>query len=340
MNKAILGFSLLLAANASAIRLDVQPRLASAPVESSRKAQVLRVAYEAFTLPDGSQWITHPVPAEREGGAAIGVTRFNPDGLAEVFLVSDWLPKGSIPRGWCGQVYGVTQLTDGRIAVSAGWTDGGQSHNGIFILRAREDGRYDTDKLIKLPGVSYVVGTARNGILAVTTDPSRRAHGPLLTIMDTQGVKFGGFFDSGTLSASAAAENAMKSRLQRVSETGFAFYDPHQELIYLFDLEVGDRECVFTPKRSVFIGDDAEIATLPVVGIDVSEDWDAVVTRVGRFRGTVGTHFTVYGSDSKVKQTTTLDRPWNLMLREKGRIHGVVRRGEVALDTVRLQPEK
>lgn len=341
VRKSVVLCSLLLATNAFAVRLEVQPRMMFVPVAEPRKAQVLREARDAFTLPDGSQWITHPVPAENEGSSAVGVTRFEVDGSATVFLVSDWLPKRSIPNGWCGQVYGVSQLSDGRIAVSAGWTDGSQSHNGIFILRVREDGRYDTDKLIRLPGVAQIVGTQNNSILAVTNDPGRRDHGPLLTSYDTEGVKFGGFFGGDmAVSAVEAAQNAAKARLVRVGETGFAFYNPREESIYLFHFEVGHREGVFIPKTRIFIGDDAEIAALPVVGIDVSEDWEVLVARVGNFRGTIGTHLTVYDSDNKVKQTTTLDRPWNLMLREKGRIHGVVRRGEVSLDTVRLQPEK
>jgi hypothetical protein len=339
MRKTMLILSLLLANNALAVRLAVDPRTAVEPVDSPRKAKVLRDARAAFTLPDGSQWITHRVPAQREPGA-IGVTRFGTDGTARVFLVSDWLPKGSIPRGWCGQVYGVTLLTDGRVAVSAGWTDGRNSHNAIVILSLRGDGRYDTDKVIELPGVAQIAGAPRNTILAVTNDANRRGGGPLLTLFDTEGRKIGaGFSDHLPVSAPEAAQNARKARLHRFGERRFAFYDPYSESVAVIDFEVLERETILTPIQVTFVGDDATTSALPVLDIDQSPDGDILVVRAGVIRGTPGTQLTIYG-EGAAKQSVILDRPWNLMLRENDRVRGVVLRGQVALDTVALAREK
>lgn len=339
MRKATLLVWLFLAANALAVRIDVAPRAALETVDS-RKARVLRDARAAFTLDDGSQWITHGAPALREPGA-IAVTRFGSDGSARVFLVSDWLPKGSIPIGWCGQVYGVALLDDGRVAVSAGWTDGHSSHNGIFVLRAGPDGRYATDKLIEVPGVAQIAGAPRNTILAVTTDATRRGGGPLLTLFDTEGRKWGTLFDNDRpMPAPEAARNAAKAHLRRFDGGSFAFYDPFVESVTVFELEVGEKDAVFTPHRMIFIGDDAATADLPVLGIHVSEDGDLLVARVGIVRGTPGTQLTIYGRDGLAKQSATLERPWNVMFREEGRIRGVVMRDGVGLDSVSLHREK
>jgi hypothetical protein len=340
MKKTILTLSLLLAANAFSARLDIQPRTALEPVASARKAKVLRQARASITLDDGSQWIIHRVPAQHEPGA-FGVTRFGADGSARVFLVSDWLPKGSIPRGLCGQVRGVTQLTDGRVAVSAAWTDGVTSHNAIFVLRVREDGRYDTERVIEVPGVSHIAAGPRSSIVAVTNDASRHGGGPMATVFDAQGRVLGAYFDQDSLlSPPAAAQNALQARLQRVGENGFALYDPQGDLIRVFELDVSARDVTLTPQANIFVGDDASTADLQVLGIEPTADGDIVVARVGLVRGNPTTQLTVYDRLGGVKESATLDRPWNLMLRENGRIQGLVLRGDASLDTVALRREQ
>lgn len=335
MRKSAVILTLLFTTSALAARLDAPSRrTVFDPVESPRKAKVLRDALAAFTLSDGSQWVTHFVPAAREPGA-IGVTRFGADGSAHVFLVSDWLPRGSIPRGWCGQVYGVGLLDDGRVIASAGWTDGRNSHNGIFILRPGEDGRYVTDKLIEVPGVRHVVGGPRNTILAVTFDANLRGGGPLFTLYASDsGKRVGTLILAQDQSPVEAAQKAGNARLQRINAQTFAAYEPTVELVYVFDLEVVASETILSPRRVLFVGDDAVTVSAPVVGIEAWEDGDLLVARSGRVRGTVGTQLTIYGRDHSVRQSLTLDRPWHLMLREESRILGVVRRREVELDPV------
>lgn len=338
MKKITLFVSLFLAANALAARIDVPTRAGLEKVESPRKARVLGDARAAFTLDDGSQWITHGAPALREPGA-IAVTRFGPDGSARAFIVSDWLPKGSIPIGWCGQVYGVALLDDGRVAVSAGWTDGRSSHNGIFVLRTGPDGGYTSERLIEVPGVARLVGASRNTILAVTTDATRRGGGPLLTLFDTTGRKFGTLFDHDRpISVPEAVQNAAKARLLKVGQDLFAFYDPFVESVIVFEMKVGENDALVSGRRTIFIGDDASTADLPVLGIDVSEDGDILVARVGMVRGTPATQLTLYGMDGLAKQSATVER--NLMFREDGRIRGVVMRNGVGLDSVSLRREK
>lgn len=336
MKKTILALSLIAAANAFAARLDIQPRRALDPVDSERMARVLRDARSEFTLEDGSKWIIHRVPAQNEP-SAYGVTRFGADGSARVFLVSDWLPKGSIPRGWCGQVSAVAQLSDGRVLASAGWTDGTNSHNGIFVLRALPDGRYATDQLIELPGVAQIAGGPRNTIAAVTDDASIAGGGPLLTLLDTQGHVLGRWFDGAALSAPAAAQNSVQARLQRISESRFALYDPSVEMIRVFDLAVANGRATLAVRTNVFVGDDAVSAGLHLIGIEAAADGDVLVARSGVIRGKPGTQLTVYDQHGGVRQSTTLDRPWNFMLRENGRIRGVVMRGDVVLDTIGMR---
>lgn len=341
MRNALLAVMLFLSTNALGARLEVPAGGGLTVIESPRKASKLRDARAVFTLPDGSLWVAHPAPAQREPNA-IAVTRFEPDGSAAAFAISDWLPKGSIPRGWCGQVYGVTQLTDGRVAVSGGWTDGTESHNGVFILRRRQDGRYDTDRVVKLAGVGEIAGTAGNGIIAVTDDPMRADHGAILTVIDAAGNAFAALHGNKTetLTAVEAAQNTASAKLQRIHDNGFAFYNPAAEEIYIFELRVGHRQASIKGWYSVFTGDDAELAKLPVVGLEVTDDRDVVVARTGRFRGRIGTHLTVYDQIGRVKETKALDRAWNHVIREQGKLHGVVNSGEIVLDTVTLAREK
>lgn len=340
--------SLLVATSAVGARLEVAPDARAEVVQSPRKAQVLRAARAAFALPDGSQWVTHPVHPKRET-SAVAVTRFGADGSADVYLVSDWLPKGTIPRGWCGQVYAVTQLTDSRVAVSAGWTDGSNSHNAILVLRATGDRRYKTDKVIRVPGVSQIVAGHRNSILAITNDASRRGGGPLLTVFTAAGEAIASGYDQARpISAAEAAQYAMKARLQRIGERRFAIYFPLDETVHVLDIEIrGPREATVTPIQNVFVGDEAALAAAPVLGIDGSASGDVVVVRVGQIRGTPGTQLTVYGRDSAVKQSVTLDRPWRLLLneqrdyervrQERGRLRGLLLRDSVALDSVAIR---
>lgn len=339
MRNSILVLLVSLCVDVLAASFEVPRESALARVESSRQATVLREGRALFPLADGSLWVTHPAPAEREP-SALAVTRFGEDGSARVFLVSDWLPKGTIPRGRCGQVYAVALMDDGRLAASAGWTDGRQSHNGIFVLRVREDGTHDTDHLIKLPGVARIAGGPGNTILAVTSDASRENGGPLVTLFSAEGRVLGSLLEqSGRFSPAEAARNASSTILQRVSDTQFALYDPTGEQVFIFDVDRAGSEMILTPRRIFFIGDDASTANVPVLGIETWPNGDLLVVRSGRIRGAPGTQLTVYKRDHSVKQTAVLDRPWNAMFREKNRIRGVVLRGEVRLDNVLLRDD-
>ncbi|HEX8152411.1 MAG TPA: hypothetical protein VF698_04760 [Thermoanaerobaculia bacterium] len=322
---------LLTAGSAFAQGWEIQPSATPEPVASARKAKVLRTARAAYTLPDGSQWITHSVPARREPGA-IGVTRFGSDGSARVFLVSDWLPKGTIPRGWCGQVYGVALLTDGRIAVSGGWNDGRDSHNAIFVLRALADGAYGPDAVFEVAGVAQIAGGPRNSIVAVTHDVNRRRGDPLLTIFDTRGSILAFLFDrSSSTTPPEAAQNAMRAHLQWIDAQTFAVSDSHAQVVYVFSLQVLDHEVVLIPRQVFFVGEDASTATLPIVGIDANANGDVLVARTGVARGRMGTHLTVYRNDATI-ETAVLDRPWNLILRENGQVRGLVMKNDPLLD--------
>lgn len=340
MRKTTVILGVLIATQALAARLDAPRRPDLEVVESPRKAQALRSALGAFALPDGSLWLTHFAPARREPGA-IGVTRFDADGSEREFLVSDWLPKGNIPGGAAGQVYAVTLLTDGRVAVSAGWTDGTNAHNGIFILRPGRDGRYVTDKLIEWPGVAEIVAGPRNTILAATFDASRRGGGPLLTLFDSEGRIRGKVNDhQRSISPAEAAQNAMQVRLHRFNERTFVVYDPVDETLDVLDIEVLEDESIWSPRSVIFIGDDASLAGTRVLGISMTEDGDVVVARVGNVRGTLGTHLTVYGQDHSIRHTAVLDRPWKILLKEHGRLRGVVPlRDGVGLEPVRFRHE-
>jgi hypothetical protein len=340
MKKTTLLLSLLLATTALAARIEVPPGRALAPVESARKAEVLRSALSTFTLDDGSLWITHFAPAEREPGA-IGITRFGADGTARLFLLSDWLPKGAIPRGRYGQIYAVTMLTDGRLAASGGWTDGRNSHNAVITLKPGKDGAYTTERIIELPGVYRLAAGPNNSIVVVTNDAMRRGGGPLLTIIDRNGAIVGDLFGvHASLSPVEASQNASDARLERVSENRMALYDPELATVIVFDLKVGDGKADAGGGFTRFIGDDATLDGTRVVGIDVTPDDEILVVRSGKIRGTFGTHLTIYDSRGGVKQSTTLDVPWNLMIRENDRIHGVVMRGKPHLDTIHLRAGK
>ena len=332
--------ALLFATNALAIELHVPPRRELEAVASPRKAKVLRDARAAFTLPDGSQWITHSVPAKREP-SAIGVTRFDRDGSATVFLVSDWLPKGTIPGGFCGQVYGVAQLTDGRVAVSAGWTTGAASHNGIFVLRRRDDGRYDTDSRFELPGVGQIAGGPANMIVAVTVDATRGDGGPLLSVFDTDGTVRARAFAQDPSSSAEALRNAHDTHVLRVSDDLYAIYTPFDEQVFLYEMRHVEPELIFHGIRGTFVGDDAGLATARVLGIDVTPNGDILVVRSGMIQGRPGTNLTVYTKKFRdIKQSETLDIPWSLLLREHGQLRGLVHRDGVQLDTVHVRYDR
>jgi len=336
MRMTIAVLSLLLAVEVSALNVAIPAQRTLNPVVSPRKAKVLRDARAAFTLPDGSQWIVHTVPAKREP-SALGVTRFGADGAARVFLVSDWLPEGTIPGGSAGQVYGVGMLNDGRVLVSAGWQNHGGSHNAIFVLSAEAGGTYHTDKVFEVPGAAEIVGGPVNTILAVTNYPAMRGGGPLLTHFNTEGLRLGAF-GSGDVSPAAAAKSAMAARLHRINENLYALYIPSREEVAVFHLSPGDREFIWSPRRHVFLGEDAAAAGMRVLGLEsAGMADDLLVVRSGLYRGRPGTLLTVFGKYHKEKQSEFLDVPWNLMLREFGVIHGVVHRGDVHLDTVALK---
>jgi hypothetical protein len=329
MRNALVILCLLTAAAAPAARTDDGRPRPLERVASERKARVLRDARAVFNLDDGSEWITHSVPAAAEP-SAIGVTRFDAGGDARVFLVSDWLPKGTIPRGRAGQVYSVALLTDGRVAVSAGWNDGA-SHNAIFVLHALDDGRYAADKVIELPGVAQVGGGPRNTIAAVTVDASIAGGGPMLTIFDTDGRSLGRFFDGDpSLGAREAVQNANAARLQRVGERRFALYDRASGFLRLFDVDVADARAQAATRSFVDVGND-----LAVLAIQPAADGDFVVARSGMIRGRLGTELTVYDGNGVRKESTLLEHPWNFVLRENGRLRGVVMRDGVMLDNVR-----
>jgi hypothetical protein len=181
-------------------------------------------------------------------------------------------------------------------------------------------------------------GGPRNTIVAVTSDAQVRGGGPLLAVYDTHGRRRGRMFaQNAAASAPEAARNAAKVHLHRISDRRFAFYEPPAERVVVFDVDVRDDEVIFSGRTIIFIGDDASTAGLPVVGIAGWDNGDVLVARVGAIRGIVGTQLTVYGADHSIKQAVMLDRPWNLMLRDSDSIHGVVRKGDVLLDTVALR---
>jgi hypothetical protein len=340
MKKIMFVLSLLATVSVFGARLDAPPRRNLNAVNSPRRAEVLREARGTFTLPDGSLWVTHPVPAESEP-SAVGVTRFGIDGSTSVFLVSDWLPKGSIPNGWAGQVFSVTMLTDGRVATSAGWTDGHEAHNAIFILRGRGDGTYSTDKKFEWPGIAQIVGGPKSTILAATNDPFMRNGGPMLTLFNANGAAIGAHDGSKkpTLARLEAAQHARSVRLQRMSENRFAVYEPATNFVWVMDIEVAAKETIWTGVAGIFIGEDPRTAHLPVIGLETTPGGDEIlVARTGRIDGKYGTKLTLYnrGGGGDVKQTTVTDAPWNLMIRENDQVHGVVRHRDVLLDTVRF----
>jgi len=333
MKKTMIVACLLVAANALAARIEVDPHRKLEPAGSERMTKVLLDYRGAFALEDGSQWITHSVPAAAEPGA-IGVTRFGPDGSARVFLVSDWLPRGAIPRGRCGQVFGVALLTDGRVAVSAGWNDG-DSHNAVIVLRALDDGRYATVKVIELPGVDQIAGGPRNTFVAVTSNASLPAGGPMLTIFNTDGKILGSFFDGDPfLNVSRAVQNAMAAQLQRLGESRFAFYDRSSEFIRVFDVHLAGTRANVTMRTSIFLGDDPAGANLKFLGMQAAPDGDLFVARMVSINGSYSTLLALYDENGGLKQKTVLEHPWNLMLQERGRVRGVVMRDGVSLDTV------
>ncbi|HYR29361.1 MAG TPA: hypothetical protein VEU30_12900, partial [Thermoanaerobaculia bacterium] len=325
-------FFFVFALDAAAVSLNVPAQRSLHPVTTERKAKVLRDGRSSFTLPDGSQWVVHSVPAQSEP-SALGVTRFAADAPARVFLVSDWLPHRTIPKGWAGQVYGVGMLNDGRVLVSAGWHNRTGSHNAIFVLRARQDGTYHTDKVIEVPGVGEVIGGPANTILAITTRPDVRG-GHLLSHFSTEGVFLGGHAGLGAdLPPRAAAQNAMHARLHRIHENQYALYDPSAEKVFVFNLRRGDGEYIWQGHGHIFLGEDAGTAGMRVLGMESIGD-ELVVVRSGKYRGRLGTLLTVFDRLQKEKQSEFLDVPWNYMLRESGEIHGVVFKDDVQLDKV------
>lgn len=339
MKKLMLVVSLLLTVNSYAAKLDAPPRRNLNPVKSPRQAEVMREARAIFALADGSLWVTHPVPAESEP-SALGVTRFGTDGSAKVFLLSDWLPKGAVPNGWCGQVYGVTMLTDGRVAVSGGWTDGRDSHNAIFVLRRVADGTYSTDRKFEWAGVADIVGGPNNTILAVTSNASLRNGGPLLTLFTAGGAVIGTHAACNPPQAKLEAlQNARKARLRRVGRNRFAVYEPAVDSVAIVDVEITRGGSTWSTAGHVFVGDDAHTAHLPFIGFEVSPDGNEVlVARTGPIDGRYGTQLTLYSRRGigEVKQKTVTDMPWNFMIRQNNEVHGVVRHRDVLLDTVRF----
>ncbi|MEA2337171.1 MAG: hypothetical protein QOE82_1178 [Thermoanaerobaculia bacterium] len=325
--------------NAAAARLKVDPARRLEPVGSERMARVMRDAYAMFALPDGSKWIVHKVPAKREPGA-MGVTRFGPDGAAHVFLLSDWLPKGTIPGGWCGQVYGVARFDDGRIGVSGGWTDGVNVHNAIFILGGRDHGAFDVEKLVELPSVRQLCAGPDDTILAITSDPGKRDGGPLLSLVRADGTVLPlGFLSAMPISAGDAAQRATKARISRYAERRFALYDPQIESVVLFDLRVAKGEAVLAGNNVIFIGDDPHDPAL--LGFDVRPDGDLVVIRTGTVSGATATHLAVYDGSGAApalrKQTVITAHPWNFALPEAGGLRGVVFHDGVEFDTVEVE---
>lgn len=322
---------------AFAARLDVDSKRPMEAITSERKANVLIQARRVFSLPDGSLWVTHPVPAEREP-SALGVTRFSADGSARVFLLTDWMRKGEVRHGWCGQVYGVALLDDGHLAVSGGWTDGSNSHNAIFVLKPRADGGYDTINRFDVPGVAELVAAAPDRIFAITNDPSRAGGGALLTLYNQEGVAISGYApENRNTSVLEAAQNARNSRVVRISRYRFAIYNAFDRTVDVLDVKPETaRGAVFAPFSKIFIDGDATIANLPVIGIAATQK-EVLVVRSGNVRGHFGTLFTAYNSLADVTAESFLDRPWNFVFPENGKLRGVVHYKDAMLDTIEFQ---
>jgi hypothetical protein len=332
---------LLVAVDAFGVRLEAKKDHPLKPVDSPRQEKVWREARGAFSLPDGSLWITHAAPARMEP-SAMGVTRFGADGSARLFLLSDWLPKETLALGWVGQIYGVALRTDGRVAVSGGWMDRhGEVHNGLLFLRAREDGAYEVEKVIDLPGIGHIIDGPNATILAITHDALQKEP-ELLSIFNSDGVRIGTMFPQRQPSVVAAAQNASAARVKRVSKNRFALYDPAAQQIIVWDfvVDANNRGGVHTPLTHIFIGDDPTIDNLRVLDFEPSPDGrEAVVVRSGNVRGTYGTLLTVYRAPRDVKESTFLDRPWRFTIRDRKSdvLQGVVFKKDVLIDTVHLR---
>lgn len=90
---------------------------------TTHEARVLRDAFRMFVTTNGDRWAMHHVATRREP-SAIGMTRLKSDGTTQLYLASDFLPRGTIPLGTVGQVYSIGEMaTPGSYAVAIGWVD-------------------------------------------------------------------------------------------------------------------------------------------------------------------------------------------------------------------------
>jgi hypothetical protein len=190
------------------------------------------------------------------------------------------------------------------------------------------------------PGVAQIIGGPGNTIIAATSDASMKNGGPMITLFDANGNAIGAHDGTGVNRGSKleALQHARNVCLQRISENRFAMYEPASSMILIQDVEAEAKGNHWTGISGIFTGDDPHTAHLPVIGFEVSADGNEVlVARTGQIHGRYATQLRLYVTRSHdVKQTSVTEVPWNFMLRDNDRVHGVVRHKDVVLDTVRF----
>lgn len=329
----ILTATLVPAAGASTLR--PQSHAIDSVEKGSRRAKVLEKSVRTIAFADATEWVIHPVWAARET-SPMGVTRFAADGAPELYLVSDWLPKGSIPRGYVGQVYGVADLEDGGVAATVGWNGRrGDVHNAVLFLERRGANDYHLRATVELPGVADVVRGPAGTAVVVTGAAQRTGGGPLLTVVNPTGV-VGEFFTPDTAGdAHLALRNIVHARLQHIGGATYALYDAGRQTLTRFNLIVkreGRAELAVAETFSV--DNDPALSAGRVVGLQVAANGSALIARVGRSESGPQTVVTRFSRTGLVDGTWVSQHPWNAVVPRRGGLGGVVSRGAVLVETV------
>jgi hypothetical protein len=301
--------------------------------KGSRRELALQKVLRAVTFEDETEWIIHPVWAARER-SPIGVTRLSADGRAELYLVSDWLPKGSIPRGSVGQVHSVADLGARSIAAAVGWTDpDGEVHNAVLFLD-RVDDKYERRATVDLPGVADVVRGPAGTAIVVTASAHRAGGGPRLTVIAPRGVVGELLPASEHADARDAVRRLPQTSLQHVGGSEYAFYDPLDRTLYRFTAVLAGERVQFRALENLSIDDDPATSSDRLVGVFAHSDGGALVARVGLRANGPRTVITMFSSTGAVEGTWESEAPWNAVLRRPGGVDGVVSRGGVQIESV------
>lgn len=313
---------------------------------------------------DGTEWIIHALRGPKEEKSSIAVTRFLPDGSLRHFFATDWLPKGTVPIGRIGQVYGVAELTTpGLMAVSLGWNDGA-SHNAIVIASRTKNDTYVTQRIIELPGVAAIIGGPSDTIVAATSDATRAAT-PLLTVFDSRGRILRELLPAlPGFDKVACFRNSRRAFIQRVGDSDFAVYDDIQGAVHFIRLQMSAdlrrfnaADAPFWVKTAgsapfttrlvdswvLFVGSpETPLSQRNVVDVHARPSGDATVTRVGvDLAGHPSTVITVYRHGGGA-QIWTSPTPWQAARREPGKpgITGIIVRDSVELESLELEEEQ